>query len=87
MHNKYVINNTVFLASIDTRTNTVSVGSCRPYDDQEYHWARRSKQTGEWNIYRNGKHVLDHAKELSEKDIAEILFNLDRPIKSRMCHN
>ena len=87
MYNEYRINNTVYLAQIDQRTNTVYVHGCHPYDDQEYYWARRSERTGNWIVFRNGTMVSYKAKTMSEKDIAVCLEILDRSLNPIMCHN
>lgn len=87
MCDKFRINGTVYLAQVDSRTNTVYVNSCHPYDEQKYHWARRSERTGNWIIYRNGSAVSCQSKFLSEKDIARYLDTLDRSLKPIMCYN
>lgn len=87
MCNEYKINGITFLAQIDSRTNTVFVSSCHPYDDQRYHWARRSERTGNWIVYCNGKTISCQSKFLSEEQIAKHLNNLDRELKPIMCYN
>lgn len=84
---EYIVNHTTFLASIDQRTNTVCVRSCHPYDDQHYHWARRSERTGNWLIFRNGKTISCESKTVTEEQIANILSNLDRNLKPIMCYD
>lgn len=85
--NKYIIENIVYLAQIDSRTGTVCISSCHPYDDQEYHWARRAKDTGDWVIYHKGWTLSTYPSVLTEEDIAEILHNRDRNLKPIMCYN
>jgi len=87
MCNEYRIEGTTFLAQISKKTNTVYVSSCHPYDEQNYHWARRSERTGNWIVFRNGKTISCQSKSLSEEDIAKYLNNLDRSLKPIMCYN
>ena len=62
----------------------VYVNSSHPYDEQEYYYAVGN------NIYRNGK-FIEKIKESENIDgIDEIilrLMELNRPLKSIMCHN
>ena len=87
MCNKYSIGTIIYLAQIDHRTNTICVTSCHPYDEQEYHWARRDERTGDWNVYRNGELFSTYPHVLTEEDIVQILHNLDRKLKPIMCYN
>ena len=64
----------------------IQISSSHPYDEQEYHYAIGNK------IYRNGKYV-ETIKESEEHFIDGLderilrLIELDRPLKSIMCHN
>ena len=64
----------------------IQISSSHPYDEQEYHYAIGNK------IYRNGKYV-ETIKENEEHFIDGLdeiilrLIELDRPLKSIMCHN
>lgn len=87
MCNEYLVDGTIFLARVDKRTDTVSVSSCHPYDEQNYHWARRSERTGNWLVFRNGTVISCQSKYMSEEEIAKHLNNLDRPLKPMMCYN
>lgn len=64
----------------------IQISSSHPYDEQEYHYAIGKK------IYRNGKYV-ETIKESEEHfidgfdEIILRLIELDRPLKSIMCHN
>ena len=69
----------------DPRTGTPCISSIHPYDETEYHWARREalkSSTREWRVYRNGKRVctiwLDGAQLDEEELVARKLLNLDR---------
>ena len=64
----------------------IQISSSHPYDEQEYHYAIGNK------IYRNGKYVetIKESKEHFIDGLDEIilrLIELDRPLKSIMCHN
>ena len=64
----------------------IQISSSHPYDEQEYHYAIENK------IYRNGKYVetIKESKEHFIDGLDEIilrLIELDRPLKSIMCHN
>ncbi len=68
----------------DPRTGTPCISSIHPYDETEYHWARREalkSSTREWRVYRNGKRVcsiwLDGAQPDEEEQVARKLLNLD----------
>ena len=68
----------------DPRTGTPCVSSIHPYDETEYHWARREalkSSTREWRVYRCGKRVctiwLDSAQLDEEEQVAQKLLNLD----------
>ena len=64
----------------------VYVNSSHPYDEQEYYYAVGN------NIYRNGK-FIEKIKESEDHYIDGIdeiilrLMELNRPLKSIMCHN
>ena len=68
-----------FSAEIDPRTGTVCVQSIHPYDETEYHWARKSP-AGMWKVYRRGKLVTIFGKSLNlePEQVAARLLNLDR---------
>ena len=64
----------------------IQISSLHPYDEQEYHYAIGNK------IYRNGKYVetIKESEEHFIDGLDEIilrLIELDRPLKSIMCHN
>ena len=64
----------------------IQISSSHPYDEQEYHYAVGNK------IYRNGKYVetIKESEEHFIDGLDEIilrLIELDRPLKSIMCHN
>lgn len=64
----------------------IQITSSHPYDEQEYHYAIGNK------IYRNGKYVetIKESEEHFIDGLDEIilrLIELDRPLKSIMCHN
>ena len=48
----------------DPRTGTPCVSSIHPYDETEYHWARKSP-AGMWKVYRRGKLVTIFGKSLN----------------------
>ena len=69
----------------DHRTGTPCISSIHPYDETEYHWARREPlKSGlrEWRVYRNGKRVCTiwlQGTPLNEEElVARKLLNLDR---------
>ena len=64
----------------------IQITSLHPYDEQEYHYAIGNK------IYRNGKYVetIKESEEHFIDGLDEIilrLIELDRPLKSIICHN
>ena len=64
----------------------IQITSSHPYDEQEYHYVVGNK------IYRGGKYVetYEENKEHHIDGIDEIilrLMELNRPLKSIMCHN
>ena len=68
----------------DPRTGTPCVSSIHPYDETEYHWARREplkSGTREWRVYRCGKRVcsiwLEGTPFDEEEIVARKLLNLD----------
>ena len=68
----------------DPRTGTPCISSIHPYDETEYHWARREplkSGTREWRVYRCGKRVcsiwLEGTPFDEEETIARKLLNLD----------
>ena len=87
MCKKIYVNNVLYLVQVDSRTNTVCVTRCHPYDRQEYHWARIHPVSEDWIIYRNGKPVSCKRGSVTVEKIAEILHNLDGSLKPIMCHN
>ena len=67
-----------FSSQIDPRTGTPCVHSIHPYDETEYHWARKSP-AGMWKVYRRGQLVTIFAKTLNldAQQVAARLQNLD----------
>ena len=63
----------------DPRTGTPCISSIHPYDETEYHWARKSP-AGMWKVYRRGKLVTIFGKSLNlePEQVAARLLNLDR---------
>ena len=63
----------------DPRTGTPYVHSIHPYDETEYHWARKLP-AGMWKVYRWGKLVTIFGKSLNlePEQVAARLLNLDR---------
>jgi hypothetical protein len=63
----------------DPRTGAPYVHSIHPYDETEYHWARKSP-AGMWKVYRRGKLVTIFGKSLNlePEQVAARLLNLDR---------
>ena len=83
-NNTFALGTQRFSYRIDRRTGTPCIQSIHPYDETEYHWARREplkSDTREWRVYRNGKRVCSiwlTGIALREKEIvAEALLNLD----------
>ena len=73
-----------FSRQIDRRTGTPCISSIHPYDETEYHWARREalkSSTREWRVYRNGKRICSiwfEGTPLNEDElVARKLLNLD----------
>ena len=68
-----------FGSEIDPRTGTPYVHSIHPYDETEYHWARKSP-AGMWKVDRRGKLVTIFGKSLNlePEQVAARLLNLDR---------
>lgn len=67
---------------------TVDVSSIHPYDETEYHWARKSAGKNFWRIIREGRHVStisafvgdrpdEAAEPLSPQQIAYFLIKAD----------
>ena len=67
---------------------TVDVSSIHPYDETEYHWARKSAGKNFWRINREGHHVStisafignrpdETAEPLSPQQIAYFLIKAD----------
>ena len=75
---RFTVGRQEFVAEMDSRTNTRYVHSIHPYDETEYHWARRSAETGHWIIYLNGRKKAVMSKVINEKEIAAILLDMDR---------
>ena len=76
---KFTVAKQQFCSQIDPRTGTPYVRSIHPYDETEYHWARKSP-AGMWKVYRSGKQVAIWGKSLNltEEQVAERLLNLDK---------
>ncbi len=73
-----------FSRQTDRRTGTPCISSIHPYDETEYHWARREPlKSGlrEWKVYRDGKRVCSiwlEGTPLNEDElVARKLLNLD----------
>ena len=67
-----------------SKEGKVYVNSSHPYDEQEYHYAVGNK------VYRDGKFVeeIKESENIDEIDnIILRLMELNRPLKSIMCHN
>ncbi len=73
----FQIGNQSFSSRIDPRTGTPCVQSLHPYDETEYHWARKSS-AGVWNVYHCGKQVANYPSSLTEEQVAARLLNRDR---------
>ncbi len=73
-----------FCRQTDPRTGTPCISSIHPYDETEYHWARREalkSSLREWRVYRQGKRVCSiwfEGTPLNEDElVARKLQNLD----------
>ena len=73
-----------FFIQTDWRTGTPYIQSIHPYDETEYHWARREPLKGgsrAWRVYRNGKRICSlwmTGTPLDEEEaVARKLLNLD----------
>lgn len=67
-----------------SKEGKVYVNSSHPYDEQEYYYAVGNK------IYRDGKFIEEIKERENIDGIDEIilrLMELNRPLKSIMCHN
>lgn len=67
-----------------SKDGEVYVNSSHPYDEQEYYYAVGNK------IYRDGKFIEEIKERENIDGIDEIilrLMELNRPLKSIMCHN
>ena len=80
MSKKFTVDGIPFISNIDHRTGTEYVQSSRPYDLQEYHWARRSPKNGNWVVYRTYETITCYDKELSAKEVAECLLMHDEDL-------
>lgn len=83
-HTTFAIGALNFSVQTDPRTGTPYVHSIHPYDETEYHWARREplkSSTREWRVYRKGRQVctiwVDGAQPGEYELIARKLLNLD----------
>ena len=73
----FMVDRQEFGCAIDDRTGTPYVYSIHPYDETEYHWAR--KGTGrivKWHVFRDGKFVSS-VPNCSVEEIAERLMDMD----------
>ena len=73
-----------FFYKIDPRTGIPYIKSIHPYDETEYHWARRvalQSNSREWRVCRGGKYVLtlyfNGAPLNEEENVARYLMRLD----------
>ena len=68
-----------FSVHTDPRTGTPCVHSINPYDETEYHWARKDARGNSWTVYLNGKKVahLDAPVPISYETVAQVLQNAD----------
>ena len=85
MSKTFTVDRQRFLVGTDPRTGTPYITSIHPYDETEYHWARRQalkSSLREWRVYRNGKQVctiwLEGTPLNEEETVARKLLNLDR---------
>ena len=76
MNKDFIIERQSFYADIDRRTGTPHVHSIHPYDETEYHWARKS-HAGMWVVYRSGKQQAILAGSLTEEQVAAELLKMD----------
>lgn len=82
---KFTIDRQPFCRQYDKRTNTEQISSIHPYDETEYHWARRGSMIAggahQWVIYRNGKRICAIWCVLSDcnenETVARKLLELD----------
>lgn len=89
MAKEIIINKQRFSVSIDTRTNTEYIKSIHPYDETEYHWARKNPETKLWDIFRNGRRIGNLPADCKEKQVAEKLMWLDNinGLRPRICND
>ncbi|MBR6029402.1 MAG: hypothetical protein IKP40_09955 [Clostridia bacterium] len=75
----FTIDRQRYSCEIDPRTGTPFVTSIHPYDETEYHWARKSA-TGDWLVYRNGRMrvALPGSLKLTPEQVAARLLNMDQ---------
>ena len=75
----FTIDRQRFSCQIDPRTGTPYVSSIHPYDETEYHWARKTPAGG-WLVYRDGKlqATLPSSMNLTPERVATRLLNMDR---------
>lgn len=52
---------------------TVDVSSIHPYDETEYHWARKSPRSGMWRIIREGNTVSSVGTFIGNTSVCEPL--------------
>ncbi len=77
MRDTFVIDRQLFSTGIDPRTGTPDICSIHPYDETEYHWARRSATGRSWFVFREGKRVCTLGA-LTREQVAAELLKLDR---------
>ena len=83
-HTTFALGAQRFRREVDPRTGTPAISSIHPYDETEYHWARREPlKSGlrEWRVYRQGKRVCSiwfDGTPLNEDElVARKLLHLD----------
>ena len=78
-----------FRVSTDTRTNTTCISSIHPYDETEYHWARRNPKTNKWDIFRDGRRITSLFDGFTDEQMAEMLLRYDNrfELRPRICKN
>jgi len=64
-----------------------SIDKSRPYDDADYYYAIKDKNSETWSIYRNGLLVKANLDYDTLDDIADELEMINSTIPPKMCHN
>ena len=88
MYETFTVSGQEFCKRTDPRTKTPCISSIHPYDETEYHWARREPIKSDlrtWHIYRNGERVttlfVSRHNLHEEITVAEKLLELDKKAK------